>query len=119
MIRVKKPGERASQGDIIRNVELIESIHERDGIIEASKIIFPLVIVLTQDCDLAQDHRLRLPSQNVANQDKLLFSVLVAPLYNAEHVYSGEHLSDISMKMQQINKKATPGQTLRNNETPK
>jgi hypothetical protein len=47
----------------------------------------------------------------------MLFSVLVAPLYNVEHVYKGEHLSDLSMQMQTINRNKTPGKSLRLNET--
>ena len=47
--------DRISQGDIYKDIEYIEYAFEKDGYIHISKIIFPLVIVLTQDCDLAQD----------------------------------------------------------------
>jgi hypothetical protein len=110
---------RICQGDIIRDVEFIEYALERKGVIEFSKIIFPLIIVLTQDCDLEQDYRIRKERRQANNQDKLLFSVLVAPLYNAEHVFRGEHLSDLKMTMMDINRRRTPGKNLMNNETPR
>lgn len=104
---------RISQGDIFREVECIEFVKERRGILEVSKIVFPLVVVLTQDCDLQWD------AAPASNQDKRLFAVLVAPLYNAEHVYQGQHLQDLGLTMASINKKATDGKTLRQNERPR
>jgi hypothetical protein len=120
MMRVriqKKP--RLCQGDVLRDVECIEYVVEKNGNIEISKINFPLVFVLTQDCDLAQDHTFRSGRQVKKTQDKFLLSVLVAPLYNVEHVYIGEHLSEISMKMTPINRAKSPGENLRKNETPR
>ncbi|KPK51726.1 MAG: hypothetical protein AMS22_10410 [Thiotrichales bacterium SG8_50] len=108
---------RVAQGDIIRDVEYIEHVSERNGELQIEKIVFPLVVVLTQDCDLAQDYRFRWSRQRTATEDKLLLSVLVAPLYNAEHVFSGDHLSDLGMKMVPINRSKTPGENLRKNET--
>lgn len=110
---------RLAQGDIIRDVEYIESVTERSGQLEIAKIIFPLVVVLTQDCDLAQDYKFRWSRKPTATKDKVLLSVLVAPLYNAEHVYSGEQLSDLGMQMGQISRSKSPGNNLRNNVTPR
>lgn len=111
----KRRRTRISQGDVFRDVECIEYVVEKRGIIEVSKIVFPMVIVLTQDCDLEQDSG----NREKATQNTKLLSVLVAPLYNAEHVFLGEHLSDIGLKMDVINKKRTPGQTLMQNERPR
>ena len=120
MVRVKKRrSARVSQGDILRDVEHVEYVTTKGGIVEISKIVFPLVVVLTQDCDLAQDYKFRWSRPAPSNQDKLLLSVLVAPLYNVEHVYTGEHLQDLGLKMNPINKGKSPGQYLRNNETPR
>lgn len=117
-VRIQKKS-RLGQGDILRDVECIEYAVEKSGDIEVSKIIFPLVVVLTQDCDLEQDYTFRWSKQTKSTQDKWLLSVLVAPLYNVEHIYSGEHLSELSMKMASINRSKSPGQNLRNNETPR
>jgi hypothetical protein len=107
------------QGDIIRNVDYIEYVREDSGTIEMSKIVFPLVIVLTQDCDLAQDYKFRWSKYNRQTEDKFLLSTLVAPLYNAEHIYTGEHLSDLGMRMDTITRKKTPGTNLKQNLNPR
>ncbi|WP_232514238.1 hypothetical protein [Burkholderia oklahomensis] len=106
---------RICQGDIFREVECIERIAEKNGVIEVHKILFPLIIVLTQDCDLEQDAN----NRKKDTQNTALLSVLVAPLYNAEHVFQGEHLSDLGLKMAQITKGRTPGIDLMRNEKPR
>jgi len=121
MIRVRRTrSPRVAQGDVIRDVDYIEHVHERGGILEVSKVRFPAVLVLTQDCDLEQDHTHRkAKASERTSEDKLLFSVLVAPLYNVEHVYTGQHLSELKQRMQQINRGRSPGDNLRRNETPR
>jgi len=100
--------DRVYQGDVLKDVEYIESVIEKDGEIEVSKIIFPLVIVLTQDCDLKQDNRNMVEGKengektDKSNQDKFLISVLVAPIYNMEHVLVGEHLSQLKLIMRKF-----------------
>lgn len=106
---------RISQGDVFREIECIEYAVEKRGIIEVSKIVFPLVIVLTQDCDLEQDWS----NRGKATQSTRLLSVLVAPLYNAEHIFQGEHLDDIGIRAEPINKKKSPGTMLMQNERPR
>ena len=110
---------RVCQGDIFRDVEYVEYVAEKAGNVEISKILFPLVVVLTQDCDLEQDYRFRRSQTPPKSQDKWLISVLVAPLYNVEHVYLGEHLSDLKMAMEPINPKKSPGRFLLQNERPR
>lgn len=100
-------------------MECIEYAIVKSGNIEVSKITFPLVIVLTQDCDLQQDHTFRNPKMPKLTQDKWLLSVLVAPLYNVEHLYTGEHLAELNMKMTTIDRKSTQGKNLVQNETPR
>lgn len=111
---------RIVQGDIFENVEFIEYAVEKEGIIEVSKILFPLVMVLTQDCDLLQDSKSRAEADtSEKDQDKWLLSVLVAPIYNAEHVYIGDHLSDLNIKMAPVSRNKTPGDYLRQNQRPR
>ena len=112
---------RISQGDIYRNVEFIEYFAEKEGKIEVPIITFPLVIVLTQECDLFQDYKSRYgrPKKPTQTQDKYLISVLVSPLYNLEHVLIGEHLSELNLKMQAINRMATEGKYLIQNKIPR
>jgi hypothetical protein len=115
----KKRLGRISQGDVFRDVECIEYVAERRGVLEVSKIVFPLVVVLTQDCDLEQDARYLKTKEPPSNQDKKLLSVLVAPLYNAEHVFQGSHLTELGLTMAPINRKKTEGRFLVQNERPR
>ncbi|HUW18893.1 MAG TPA: hypothetical protein VMW16_06285 [Sedimentisphaerales bacterium] len=120
MISVKtERSNRVSQGDIYKDVEWIEHTTEHDGALEISKIKFPLVIVLTQDCDLAQDSKFRWEEPQKDNHDKFVLSVLVAPIYNAEHVFQGTHLSELNLTMGQINKGKTQGNYLITNQNPR
>lgn len=111
--------DRIVQGDILSDVDLIEYVDIKNGQIKVSMIRFPLVIVLTQDCDLTWDYSSR--SSEKGNDDKLLFSVIVAPMYNYEHFINGEHLSDLGQTMQTISskKEKTDNKFLRHNETPR
>lgn len=111
---------RICQGDILSNIEYIEYASEKEGQLEISKIVFPYVYVLTQDCDLEQEYNNK-TKENPSNQDKHLISVIVAPFYNIEHVYVGEHLSQIGLKMQEINRKpsSTENKLLKDNRNPR
>lgn len=116
MINIKQEKEeRLCQGDIIRDVRHIEHITERDGNLSISYIEFPYIVVLTQDCDLNQDYKFR-TDKTCQTQDKFLLSVLVAPLYNAEHVFAGNHLSDIGITSEKINNTKTPGKRVTSNQ---
>ncbi len=118
MIRVDRDNNgRVAQGDIFKDIEYFESYFEADGNIQISKIVFPLVIVLTQDCDLEQ----YFSKFSKGNQDKFLLSVIVAPLYNADHVYEGSHLSGngLGLTMERIKKSGTRAGHIRNNEIPR
>mgnify|MGYP001179148142 CR=1 FL=1 len=117
MIKIKKEiKSRVFQGDIFKNVEYIEYAKEESGIIEVSKIIFPFVIVLTQDCDLEWDYKYRWSRTTYGNQDKWLLSTLVAPLYNAEHMFEGSQLSKLNMNMSPLGRNSS---TLKNNKNPR
>lgn len=120
---------RINQGDIFRDIEYIENVLIENNEIKVSKIVFPLVVVLTQDCDLQQDSAYRIEDGQTPNSDNSrLFSVIVAPLYNEEMFLAGEHLNDnktITMKMTEIpkygkkSKITTQYNNLINNETPR
>jgi hypothetical protein len=118
MIQVKtERSDRIVQGDILGNVEFLEYAVEKEGVLELSRIVFPRAIVLTQDCDLEQDRRFR--DDESKNDDKLLLSALVAPIYNVEHVYAGNHLSELDLRMTQVAERGSTGTFLRNNERPR
>lgn len=110
---------RVCQGDVFRDVDQIRRAEIESGTVEIEIITHSLVVVLTQDCDLEQDRGFRFSEEPLSTQDKHLMSVLVAPVYNAEHFFRGEHLSQLGMKMQVINHKATHGKHLRTNQLPR
>ncbi len=84
MIRVDDGDKnRISQGDIYKDIEHIEYAFEKDGYINISKIIFPLVVVLTQDCDLAQDSKFRGATDKT--KDKINYSATHSkPYFSSE-----------------------------------
>lgn len=115
-------------GDIFKDIEYIESVKVSGNDIEISKIIFPYVVVLSQDCDLLQDHGNRLKNDVVNGMIKgnhLIISTLVAPLYNIEHVLEGLQLSELKRSMTGITKQSkkkeetTDYKRLVQNETPR
>lgn len=120
MIKVKRQRKsRLCQGDIIRDVDFLEAVKTEGGEIEVSYIRYPLAIVLTQDCDLMQDYRVRWAKHRLSDQDKAIVSALVAPLYNAEHFFEGQHLSELGYAMQKIKRGRTPGKKILSNQDPR
>lgn len=109
------------QGDILKNVDYIERADVIDGYVEVSKIRYPYVIVLSQECDLTQDYAVRTKSEDKkGSQDKLLRSMIVAPMYNFEHFIMGQHYSNFGYQMaiDYLNSK-TARKTLKQNNNPR
>lgn len=99
----KSNSSQIHQGDIFRDVPFYESYSERGGGFELSVLEFPLSIVLTQECDLKQCTKERVgfkdrKSESHIMHDKFLVSLLCAPLYNAEQLFGGMHLSELGIK---------------------
>lgn len=95
---------KVTQGNIFRNIRFVEDFFEKPaGTVCVPQIVFPHAIVLTQACDL--------------DNARCLLSVLLAPVYNAEHVFAGTHLSELGLSTETINKNSTRGKAIiRNNE---
>lgn len=93
---------RIHQGDIFKNLPFFENYVEKEGAFELSILEFPFSIVLSQECDLEQNCRERASFAGVGSEmkkhDKFLVSLLCAPLYNAEHLFAGEHLSYLQIE---------------------
>jgi hypothetical protein len=109
---------RIRQGDMLKHVEMVEYVSEEIGVVEVSKILFPYVVVLTQDCDLEQEFNSR-DTISVGKNDKCLMSVIVAPLYNCEHFLVGEHLSNLKLEMQKFTRNKTPHKIIIQNNNPR
>jgi len=120
----REPDGRICQGDLIRNVACIEDVIQKGDYIEVRRIVFPMIVVLTQDCDLQQDESGRWPEpQGRLSDNARVLSVLVAPLYNLAQFEQGDHLSELGLKMRDFRtgKKGltTDEKNLRQNETPR
>jgi hypothetical protein len=91
------------QGEVFRDIYMIGDVTEEHRILKVGRISFPYVMILTQECDLEEHFRLCSTNSKEANLDKLLLSVLVAPLYNADHLRNGKHLSELDINVERIN----------------
>ena len=105
--------ERVRQGDIYQNVPYYESYKELNGEFELVIYEYPYVLVLTQDCDLEQNKSSR-NNTNKENDDKHLISVIVVPLYNYEHLFSGTHLEKLGLTAHKHNSEQK--NTIKNNK---
>lgn len=110
---IEKNDAQLRQGDIISDVQYLENVDMHGDEVTLNRIVFPLVIVLTQDCDLNSDYRAH--TKENSNEDKYLLSVLVAPLYNYGQVIEGSHLADIQWKMTPIPVNSKHGTTAAEN----
>lgn len=93
--------DRIRQGDIFSNLEF-RFVNE-DG--STGSVAFPFWIVLTQDCDLEQDHNARKRLEDdedtgQKSQDKLIQTVLACPAFVAEQLREGTHMADLGWTME-------------------
>jgi len=108
--------DRVCQGDIYRDIEIksalkvIESNGQDEFEFEAVK--YNYAVVLTQECDLEQDHNNRKESGD--KHDKFIPSVLLAPAYLAEQLRLGAHLEELGLNMEKIN--TSRWKTIRQND---
>lgn len=102
----EKPLARPWQGDIYKDVNLIQTITytiNRKGKREydVNEIKYDYTVILTQECDLEQDYKNRIEAQD--DQDSYIQMILMAPAYLAESLRSGIHLEEYGQTMQHIN----------------
>lgn len=115
---VKRPNEkvengRIMQGDIFHDIEIIEDvIVKQDGSIQLKKITFPLVICLTQDCDLHTDfvHRKE-------NKSGSLLHLIVAPLFEIQSFREGKNWGELMNVGDHINSEKI--KSIKNNDNPR
>lgn len=93
---------RYEQGDILRDVSLVQwaekvgdeiVVHERD---------LSYCVVLSQECDLEHDFNSRNDAARKDN-DKFLQSILLCPAYPATLAREGKHLEGLGQTMQRHN----------------
>ena len=90
---------RIQQGDIYRDVDLVEWTQGEGKEVVTTSRTFPYVVILTQDCDLLQDFNNR-SSPTTTKHDKYLHSILLCPAYRTEEFKSGTHLRGLNLVME-------------------
>lgn len=91
---------RICQGDVFSDIRY-SSFNFKENETDEKEIIFPFVLILTQDCDLAQDYDDRAMPQEFQNQS--IDSILVAPLFLSEQLREGTHLVPLGYKTERLN----------------
>lgn len=97
--------ERFEQGDILRDVTLVEWAEVSGSDLEIRERVLPYCVVLSQDCDLEHDFNNR-ADQARKDCDKFLQSVLLCPAYPAPTFREGAHLSAENLPMSRISSEA-------------
>jgi len=110
--------ERISQGDILRDVNII--IVDDEGAV--TSLEYQYGVVLSQDCDLEQGSKVTTAPHNcedsVTEFNQFLPSILFVPAFPAELLRSGEHLVDLyQIKSQKIS--SALWKTLTSNNNPR
>ncbi len=112
---IKRTVRRICQGDILRDVEVIDSYSkDNSGALVYDELTLPYIVVMTQDCDLDKDFKNR-SETNPQKHDKYLRTVLVCPAYVAAEFKEGNHLEDLGLKMERYDSKRFKQITEQNN----
>ena len=100
---------RYRQGDILRDVVIVEWADAMDDTIEIRQVELAYCVVLSQDCDLEHDFNNRQAlvvatpmTGKQPNNDKYLQSLLLCPAYPAQSLREGTHLSERKLTMGRI-----------------
>lgn len=115
---LKNDDSRICQGDIFTDIVFFKNYSVNNEIIEITTINFPYAIVLTQDCDLESDKRVKQPGAT-SFKDKILMSVLLAPLYISEHFFYGQHLTTLGFEANSYDKDKSAIRSIKNNTNPR
>src|SRR5712664_1236843 len=98
----KSASDRCEQGDIFRDIKLIEWAEVVGEKIELAERTLQYCVLLSQDCDLEHDFNNRADAAAL-KKDKFLQSLLICPAYPAEGFRAGNHLEGFGMKMESFN----------------
>lgn len=90
---------RFEQGDILRDVTLVQWAERIGDEVQVQERFLPYCVVLSQECDLEHDFNSRINEQRKDN-DKFLQSILLCPAYPAATVKEGTHLEEVGLTMQ-------------------
>ncbi len=86
---------RICQGDLFR--DLLVSVGSGSGT-EHLLANLDYAVVLTQDCDLEQDHRERIKKPVPIKKDKYIDTILICPAYGFDDFVDGTHIAGRQME---------------------
>lgn len=94
---------RYRQGDILRDLRVIEWAESvKDELIITERQL-PYAVILSQECDLEHDFNNHSDSARFKGlSDKCLPTILVCPAYLAPELRTGDHLQNVGLKMQTL-----------------
>ena len=108
----KDRADRIREGDIFRDIEFIEdTFFTDDNQIGVSVLMFPYIVILSQDCDLESDIRARMKQpppdcegaeKKEVSTDTVIESILVCPCYDKNLFMVGTHLEEMNLGKMQI-----------------
>lgn len=99
----KSSSERYEQGDILRDVTLIQWADVEEGrAINVVERTLQYCVIVSQECDLEHDYNNR-ANKDKKTEDKYLQSLLICPAYPADSFRKGEHLNQLDLRMEYIN----------------
>lgn len=113
---MKHPLPRITQGDIFKNIEIIENIAIKKSTIQVDRVEFPFVVCLNQECDLENDYTLR---DNKAPKDNCLLHLAIAPAFIFDQFLSGNHWGDIFQEKAGQKRSSTIIKNIMDNEIPR
>lgn len=93
------------QGEIIGGLYEYRPVMQADGVgnggaVQFEKVTHPFSIILSQDCDLLWDYEAR---NEKAADDKVLFHILICPLYSKEEIRNSRDLKSDQFRRIQHN----------------
>jgi hypothetical protein len=118
--KTKNRSHRICQGDIFKNIEIIEDVVTSGAKVFVSRISFPYVICLNQECDLENDFNESIRDVGGgASKDNKLLHLAIAPAFNFEHYLAGGHWGKIFLASNTSKRDDTKIKLLTDNEIPR
>lgn len=105
---------RICQGDIFKNISVIENISVYGSKLQRDEINFPYVICLNQECDLVNDF-----NGKERNKDSSLLHLAIAPAFLFDNFLSGSHWGEIFVGGTTGKRKDTKISAIMDNEIPR
>lgn len=105
---------RIRQGDIFQDVAVLENVSIDKNILRKEEILFPFIVCLNQECDLANDFQ-----NEKREKDTSLLHLAIAPAFLLDQFISGQHWGSIFTTGEPWNPRKSKYDLLVSNEIPR